>query len=281
MRRSRVAPSATGDKIRAYARAYAAAGQKEHAEGMIQAADTVDVDLAGTSTGVVDDPLLVALMTIVQSLTKATERLTEAVADVRAIVADAAPATQQAVRGRVLVEKASRGVATSTAAVIGAPAQLRGKSKVKGRQSGERRILTAAAQYTNGVTRKQLTVLIGLKGSTRNAYIQRLRERGHLTDTDRIRITAEGRQVLGVDFKPLPTGPALVEYWRGELPEPEMLVLEALLVRAPQTREEIGALNPAWAVSTRNAYIHRLRAKELIYSEGDLLYPDEQLTNGG
>ena len=265
MRRSRVAPSATGDKIRAYARAYAAAGQKEHAEGMIQAADTVDVDLAGTSTGLVDDPLVKALLSVTQAITRATEQLTEAVADVRAIITDGAT-EQQASRGRVSAEKAPRRVVSSKVA--------RSQARGKGRQSGERRILIAAAQHTNGVTRQQLTVLIGLKGSTRNAYIQRLRERGHLTDTDRIRITAEGRQELGSSFEPLPTGPALVEYWRGELPEPEMLVLEALLARAPQTREEIGALNPAWAVSTRNAYIHRLRAKELIYSEG------EQLTKG-
>jgi hypothetical protein len=250
MKRSRVAPSATGDKIRAYARAYAAAGQKEHAEGMVQAADTVDVDLAGTSTGVVDDPLVKVLVSVVQALTRVTEKLTAA-ADARV---DAPTFKQRVVETLVKT-----------------------KPRAARKPNGEHRILTAIAQLADGATRQQLTVVTGYKASTRNAYIQRLRIRGLVTDTDRLRVTVEGRAELGSDFEPLPTGAALVERLRSELPEGELLVLEALLTRAPLTRDEVGD-QTGYKPSTRNAYIQRLRARELIYVEGDLLYPDEQLT---
>src|SRR6185312_5032994 len=39
---------------------------------------------------------------------------------------------------------------------------------------GEHAILTAAAQYPDGVSREQLTVLTGYKRSSRDTYLQRL-----------------------------------------------------------------------------------------------------------
>jgi hypothetical protein len=264
VRRARIAPSPTGEKIRAYARAYAASGQKEHAEGMIQAADTVDVDLAGTSTGLVEDPLVKVLLSVVQALTRATERLTEA-ANARAVVDAPAPSFKQRV--------------VETLAEVKPQAAQKPKPRAARKPNGEHRILTAIAQLADGATRRQLTVVTGYKASTRNAYIQRLRVRGLVTDTDRLRATADGLTELGPNFEPLPTGDALVERLRTELPEGELLVLEALLARAPLTRDEVGD-QTGYKASTRNAYIQRLRARELVYVEGDLLYPDEQLIEG-
>jgi hypothetical protein len=254
VRRARVAPSPTGEKIRAYARAYAAAGQKERAEGMIQAADTVDGDFAGTTTGLVEDSVL---LSVVLALTQVTDRLTEAVADMRAGVADAVP---------VVSPKPVR--------------ESRSKAAVSRKGPGELTILTAVAQLADGATRQQLTVLTQYKTSTRNTYIQRLRQRGLVTDTDRVRATDAGRAELGPDFRRLPTGAALVEQLRAELPPGEWSILGHLLDRSPLNRDEIGHLT-GFKTSTRNTYIQRLRARELVYTEGDLLYPDEQLTDGG
>jgi hypothetical protein len=279
MKRTRVAPSATGDKIRAYARAYAAAGQKEHAQGMIQAADTVDVDLAGTSTGLVDDPLVSALLSVTQAITRATEQLTEAVADMRAITADAGSLrvipVQHAARGRVQSEKASQGVVPSKAAV-------KSRSEVVEKVElgpGPRRILIAVAQHKDGCTRQQISVLTQYKTSTRNTYIRDLCSQGFVTDTGWIRVTAAGQAELGPDFKPLPTGAALVEVLRTKLPEGEWLILSHLLDRAPLTRHEIDD-KTGYKVSTRNTYIRKLQKRELVYTEGDLVYPDEQLIGG-
>lgn len=266
MRRARVASSPLGEKLRVFARGYAAAGQKERAEGLMQAADAVDAELAGTTTGLVDDPLVKVLLEIVRALTVASERITEAAADLTSVAADSAASEKvvRTVKGPPIPKALGTG--------------RRAARKAAGHQSGEHRILVAAAQHADGVTRQQLTVLIGLKQSTRNAYIQRLRERGLLSDTDRVRVTDAGRAELGPSFEPLPTGRNLVKKLRAELPEGEWRVLEALLARSPLTRDEVSERTGYDKASTRNAYIQRLRARELIYVEGELLYPDEQLT---
>src|ERR1700751_4257793 len=87
---------------------------------------------------------------------------------------------------------------------------------------GELACLIAIAQHEGGVTRQQLTVLTGYKRSTRDAYLQRLRERRYVTPVvtnGRVMVTDAGKAALGVDYQPLPTGKALRDYWLGQLPE--------------------------------------------------------------
>jgi hypothetical protein len=61
-----------------------------------------------------------------------------------------------------------------------------GKTRINPDKAGPARaasaVLTAIAQHRGGVTREQITVLTGYKRSTRDAYIQRLRERGLVED---------------------------------------------------------------------------------------------------
>jgi hypothetical protein len=60
------------------------------------------------------------------------------------------------------------------------------------------------------------------------AYLGALRSRGLIKgDGDRLTITDAGIEVLG-SWEPLPTGSALVEYWRGRLGKAERLILETL-----------------------------------------------------
>jgi hypothetical protein len=71
--------------------------------------------------------------------------------------------------------------------------------------------LIAIAQHHDGVRREQLTVLTGYKRSTRDAYVQRLGERGCVSrDGERIVATPAGIATLGADYQPLPTGSAPV-----------------------------------------------------------------------
>lgn len=131
---------------------------------------------------------------------------------------------------------------------------------------GERACLIAAAQHPNGVTRQQLTVLTGYKRSSRDAYIQRLRERGYVNTTgDRIYATADGAEALGDDFDPLPTGAALREHVLRTLPEGERRVLEVLIDVHPNeyARENIDG-RTGYKRSSRDAYLQRLTARELI-----------------
>ena len=88
--------------------------------------------------------------------------------------------------------------------------------------SGKRRILIALAQHLgdSGLTRTKLSILTGISqsGGTWRTYLGELRSSGYVEDlpSGNIRITTEGLAALG-DHDPLPTGEALIEYWRQRL----------------------------------------------------------------
>lgn len=144
---------------------------------------------------------------------------------------------------------------------------------------GETAILKACAEHPDGCTREQLTVLAGYKSSSRNAYIARLAQKGYLTVTDRVRITEEGEAVLG-DYEPLPKGDALLEHWLANLPEGEAKILEIVTRAYPESiaRDEIDA---GYKSSSRNAYIARLAARELVSSSSSGIKASPLLFNHG
>lgn len=134
---------------------------------------------------------------------------------------------------------------------------------------GEAATLRALIQYTSGLRREQLTVLTGYKRSTRDAYIARLRDRG-LVDVqgDRVIVTREGVQTMP-DAEPLPTGHALQDYWLERLPSGEGAILAALLEArgAEESRDSLSE-RTGFKRSTRDAYLSRLAAKELVVDAG-------------
>jgi len=136
--------------------------------------------------------------------------------------------------------------------------------------SGERRVLTAVAQYPDGVTLEQLTVLTGYRATSRYEYIRRLTERGHVEKAgERIKATDSGWAALGPDFEPLPTGDKLREYWMAKLPDGERKVLQVLVEAAPQSvrLQAIGEIVNYKATSMYE-YVRRLAAKRLVISSG-------------
>lgn len=129
---------------------------------------------------------------------------------------------------------------------------------------GERAVLIAAAQF-DGVDREQLSVLTGYKRSSRDAYIQRLREKALIeVSGSTISPTPAGFDALPADYEPLPTGQALQEYWLGHLPEGERRVLEVLIEAYPEAIER-QAIDSAtgYKRSSRDAYLQRMKAKRL------------------
>jgi hypothetical protein len=136
--------------------------------------------------------------------------------------------------------------------------------------NGERAVLTACAQYPDGIGRDELSVLIGYKRSSRDAYIQRLRGSGYVEASgDRIIATAEGLAALGPDFRPLPTGTALQRYWVNRLPEGERKILESLIAAYPGEVQR-DALDDAtgYKRSSRDAYLQRLKSRRLVVMVG-------------
>lgn len=136
---------------------------------------------------------------------------------------------------------------------------------------GEHATLVAIGRYAGGVNRQQLTVLTGYKRSTRDAYIARLKEKGLCGDAGgRVQITTEGITALGDSYVALPaTGAALQEFWMKELPSGEKKVLEVLIEAAGEAvdRDKITEATN-FQRSTRDAYLTRLAAKELVEITG-------------
>ena len=130
---------------------------------------------------------------------------------------------------------------------------------------GETAVLSACIQYPDGLARSQLTVLTGYKRSSRDAYIARLREKGYVTTSgDRVQSTDEGNTALP-DAAPLPTGPELRDFWNHRLPDGERKVLEILCAAYPDAvpRADLDE-QTGYMRSSRDAYIARLRAKQLV-----------------
>lgn len=134
---------------------------------------------------------------------------------------------------------------------------------------GEHAVLTAACQYPDGVTRQQLTILTAYKRSSRDAYIQRLREKGLVQLRGELVIAAEGAEQHLGDFEPLPTGEALQQYWLDRLPAGERAFLEELIVAHPNglTRDELSD-RTEYKRSSRDAYLQRMSAKQIIEITG-------------
>lgn len=139
--------------------------------------------------------------------------------------------------------------------------------KTLGIAKGERAVLVACAQYgDSGVSKETLTVLTGYKRSSRDAYLQRLRDKALIAHGGEGYVaTADGIKALGSDFEPLPTGPELLAHWLGRLPDGERRVLEVLVSFHPQaiSREQIDA-ETGYKRSSRDAYLQRLSARRLV-----------------
>lgn len=143
---------------------------------------------------------------------------------------------------------------------------------------GERAVLIAAAQFA-GVARDQLTVLTGYKRSTRDAYIQRLREKGFVAiDGQTITATEDGWAALPPDYDPLPVGADLQSYWLARLPDGERRILQELIAAYPDSvqRADLDAAT-GFKRSTRDAYLQRMKAKRLWTADGSAVRAAEEL----
>lgn len=144
---------------------------------------------------------------------------------------------------------------------------------------GERKILIALAQHPDGCTREQITVLTGYKRSSRDTYLQRLQSAG-LVDRhyNRLLCTASGRAELGNDFEPLPMGHELQAYWLGRLPVGEARLLGVLVDAYPQAVDkDVLSETTGYQRSSRDTYLQRLSARELITRKHGHIYASEQL----
>lgn len=140
--------------------------------------------------------------------------------------------------------------------------------------SGKRRILIALAQNPAGVTASKLSLLTGLskKSGTWSTYLSSLRSSDYIESRGSlIAITRAGLDALGA-YDPLPTGEALIDYWRRELGDGGLRrMFDALIEAYPRSlsRDEIGdRTGLSTGSGTFSTYLARLRTLELAEGRG-------------
>lgn len=141
------------------------------------------------------------------------------------------------------------------------PAPINGKGSLT---AGERAVLVAIAQ-TQGTTREHIGILTGYKRSSRDTYLQKLKQKECvLSDGENILITGQGLKLLG-DFEALPTGSDLQRYWMERLTEGERRVLSYIVACYPEPvpREKIDETT-GYKRSSRDTYLQKLIARKLL-----------------
>lgn len=135
--------------------------------------------------------------------------------------------------------------------------------------AGEQAVLRALIQFPKGLQRSQLTVLTGYARSSRDAYISRLKQKGFV-ETNLVYVFATEAGIAALPgAEPLPTGDALRDYWYRELPDGERNVLQKLVEAYPDALERTAIdEQTGYARSSRDAYLSRLRAKQLVVDIG-------------
>lgn len=138
-----------------------------------------------------------------------------------------------------------------------------------GLSKGARIVLSAIAQHPDGVTHAQIAVLTGYKETSRRTYLQQLRSQGMISGDEPILATPDGIAALGPEFEPLPTGGALLAYWRARLSAGELRVLEVLVDCYPRlvAKANLLALTQYRETSLRT-YLQKLKARKLVEEEG-------------
>lgn len=145
-------------------------------------------------------------------------------------------------------------------------------SKLSG---GERKILTALAQYPDGLTKRRLALLAGytIGGGGFNNYLSSLRSRGFMDGRgDSLRITDGGRVALG-KFEPLPTGGELRSYWLHQVGKAERAALQVLIDAYPHSLDKTTIAERAGYEAGGGGFnnaLSRLRTLELIDGRGEL-----------
>jgi len=135
-----------------------------------------------------------------------------------------------------------------------------------GLPAGEKKILTAIAQYPSGATHVQISILTGYKSTSRKEYSKRLVARGYAERlSDGLVVTPAGIEVLGPAYEPLPTGAALREHWLRELPAGEKKILEVVLSHYPKAVDaDTIEKKTEYKSTSRKEYTKRLKARQLV-----------------
>jgi len=130
---------------------------------------------------------------------------------------------------------------------------------------GEKTILNAIAQYSEGITNEHIAILTGYKATSRRVYLQKLVAGGFVEKQGANYVaTGHGIAALGSEYQELPKGRALLEHWLEKLPEGERKILQMVYHHNGElTRQEISDLTGYKSTSVR-VYVQKLMARQIL-----------------
>lgn len=219
-----------------------------------------------------------AASTVMDAQTAAREAVTTLAAQVASVSHLLDMARQIQARATLAVQPAPRRTEVSRPVPQTRPARERSAPAGADLPVGERTVLTAVAQYPDGIERSHISILAGYKRSTRDRYIQFLQQKAYVgVHSDRIVATPEGISALG-DFEPLPSGQELQDYWRSKLPVGERAIFDVLVRAGGQVvpRDFIDEAT-GFKRSTRDRYLQFLQTRRLVVAERDGVRASEEL----
>lgn len=132
------------------------------------------------------------------------------------------------------------------------------------------RVLIALAMHPQGLAARKLAILADIKrgGSTWRGVMAGLRREGYIRDNgEQFHLTPEGRKALGPNFKPLPTGPALREFWRNKMNSTRLALFDAIVDAYPRAADPETVARVAEVQlggSTWRGHMAKLRGLELV-----------------
>ena len=255
--------TAVAAKIRAYAVNYAASGQKEHAAGMVQAADMID-ELSARGGGLLEPvkaaPLSGSHGSALTTLEARVAHLEAALRALEIIEAEETVPPQEMDRKASRTGRTPREMARSSGSTVSLT-------------PGEERILAAVAQSAysagnsedTGRSNDELTAMVDYRATSLRTYLGNLRAAGYVeTVRGRHMVTAAGSARVE-DYQRLPVGDALYAWWVGKLGAGEGVILRGIASKQGGVRlEELcGAATGLKATSVRT-YAGALLSRRLI-----------------
>ena len=262
-RRRKTPETEIAKKIRMYAKTYAADGQRERAEGMIQAADVVDELSARGHPGAA---ALVGSLELGPSPTddgpSPTDdgglRLLFSLLEKRVTVLERAQSS-----------KISNGASLGPFRVVHADGNPHNREfkPADGEPSlspGELRILAAADQHY-GVTNDELTAMVDYRATSLRTYLGNLRAAGYITTKNGIHHATESGIMRAQGHPTILFGAKLYQWWLSRLSTGEEKILRAVGESGDglEVSTLVGEATGLRATSVRT-YLNKLSSRRLI-----------------
>ncbi len=142
----------------------------------------------------------------------------------------------------------------------------------------ERSILAVLAQFPEGRSKPQLSILSGysIKSSSFANALGSLRSQGLAEGRDILSITSDGLAAAG-DVEPLPTGRALQDHWRARLGKAERAILDTVIDAYPDSLDKATISERSGYSLTSSSFANalgKLRSLQLAEGYADLRAAD-------